>query len=61
MLLDKLHLGVHQLKLRQMVLPLDHVNFQNKDRLRRNNNQIEENLKKNQYLHNASAADGRIR
>jgi hypothetical protein len=33
-LLDKLHLDVHQIKERQMVLPLDHEDFRSKDQLK---------------------------
>ncbi len=55
LLLDKLHLDVHQLKVLQMVHPLNHVNFQNNDELKNNRNQ------KRIFLHNASSAVGRVR
>jgi len=62
LLLNKLHLDVHQSKVLQMVLPLDHVNSQNMDQLKKNNrNQKKNYFKRNKFLHNASSAVGRAR
>ncbi len=44
-----------------MVLPLDHVNFQNTHQLDKNSIQSNEISKKNRNLHRASFADGRAR